>query len=68
MQDWSYMSQYDNIIPLEEPDIRSDIIADRIRRFTGDRARLKERQVQALRVTDELLNYDAIVARTLSIG
>jgi len=67
VQDCSYMNRYGSVTLLRESEIRSDVIADNIRELMGNMALLKERQAGALRVTDELFNYDAIVSKTLAL-
>jgi len=65
-QDPSYMNLYDNMIIVAQRDIRSDVIATHIREFSQNPALLKQRRASALRTSDELLNYDVIIAKTLS--
>jgi len=64
VQDCSYMNPYENIIMLDEPHIRADRIADRVREMVTNRERLAERQSAALRAADELLNYDKLILKT----
>jgi glycosyltransferase involved in cell wall biosynthesis len=68
VQDPAYMNPYGNVIILEEPDIRSEVIAVRIRELAGDPAHLATLQAAALRVSEELLNYDRLVPQTLGAG
>ena len=65
-QDPSYMNLFNNMIILPMADIRSDVIAERIRELMDNPANLRGRQSGALRATDELLNYDKIVLQTLT--
>ena len=67
-QDYSFMNFHGNMIVLDEDDIRSDVIAEKIRCLAGDRALLRERQAAALKAADEVFSYDKIVLRTLSDG
>ena len=66
VQDSSYMNVYGNMIILDEEDIRPDVLAANIHQFSTDRALLARLRVAALRATDDLLNYDKIVSKTLT--
>jgi glycosyltransferase involved in cell wall biosynthesis len=66
-QDPTYLNLYDNVIILERGTIRGDVIAEKIREMASDRTLLANRRAGARRVATELLNYDTIVARTLSL-
>jgi len=67
VQDSSYMNLYGNMVILDQDDIRCDVIAKRIREFAGDRVLLQRLRASALKASDDLLNYDTIVSKTLSL-
>lgn len=65
-QDPSYLNLYDNVVILDRANVRSDVIAERIRTLTTDRALLAQRRAAARRAADELLDYNTIVEKTLT--
>ena len=68
VQDPQYMNLYGNVIILDEPDIRSAAIAERIAELADNPARLAELRAAAFRVAEELLNYHHQVPHTLGVA
>jgi 1,2-diacylglycerol 3-alpha-glucosyltransferase len=64
-QDPSYLNLYDNMVIVAQEKVTSDVIAGEIRQFASDRVALQRRRASALQASDELLNYDKLVAKTL---
>jgi glycosyltransferase involved in cell wall biosynthesis len=64
-QDISYLNAYGNIIILREDDIRSDRLAEIIAAVASDRAVMRKMSEGATKVTNELLNWDKLIAKTL---
>jgi glycosyltransferase involved in cell wall biosynthesis len=64
-QDISYLNTEDNIIILRDDEIRPDRLATAIVDIIGDPSRMRAMSEGALRVADEHLNWDRLLARTL---
>jgi 1,2-diacylglycerol 3-alpha-glucosyltransferase len=64
-QDPSYLNKYGNIIILSKEDIRSDKIFEAIQSLITNPSRIRQMRTGAERVTDELLNWDKLVLKTL---
>ncbi len=66
VQNLAYLNVCGNMIILDEEDVRSDVIAARICKLAHDRAALDGLRACALKASEELLNYDKIVSKTLA--
>lgn len=64
-QDVSYMNLYGNILVLNHERSLFDQITEHLRALIEDPERLARMSAGALRVADELLNYDLLVKQTL---
>lgn len=64
-QDPSYMNLYDNVVILPRDQITPTHIAHHIRTMVEDSDLLRRRQEGALQTTEDLLNYDKLIAITL---
>jgi 1,2-diacylglycerol 3-alpha-glucosyltransferase len=64
-QDISYLNRYDNIVVLRGQDISVEGLASAIGRIVGDTRVAETMRQGALRVSDECLNWNALIARTL---
>ena len=64
-QDISYLNTERNIVILRKEEIRADRLAAAIADIVGDPGRMRAMSEGALRVADEHLNWDRLLARTL---
>lgn len=64
-QDVSYLNPHGNIVTLPREEINVSGLRDVIRRLIVDRARLRQMGAGARQTTDELLNWDNLVHKTL---
>jgi 1,2-diacylglycerol 3-alpha-glucosyltransferase len=64
-QDISYLNPYGNITMLGSSEIRSDLLAQHISRLIRDRSIMHEMGSGATRVSDELLNWNKLILKTL---
>lgn len=64
-QDMSYLNLRDNIVILDKDEIRTDRLAQEIRRIASDPALLKAMSAGAVEVANEHLNWDRLIERTL---
>jgi len=68
VQDPSYLNLHGNIIILEEKNVKADVIAKRICELAETPDLLNSLRNAALETSDELLNYDKIISKTLEIA
>lgn len=64
-QDISYLNTQGNIIILQQDEIREDRLTAAIAEVIGDPGRMRAMREGALRVADEHLNWNRLIARTL---
>ena len=64
-QDISYLNPYGNICILRREDISSEQLAQQISRLMEDRSIMVRMRAGANRVTDELLNWNKLILKTL---
>jgi glycosyltransferase involved in cell wall biosynthesis len=64
-QDISYLNAHGNIIVLARQHIDSESLAAAIARVVGDRGLRRRMSEGALRVSDEMLNWNTLIDKTL---
>lgn len=67
-QDISYLNLYRNIIILKKEDIQASQLRQAIEHVAGNPARMNEMCQGAIRVANELLNWDSLIWRTLQFN
>ena len=64
-QSISYLNLENNIVILPKQDIRSDKLAEAITKVISNPGRMREMSEGAMRVSNEHLNWDKLILRTL---
>lgn len=65
-QSIAYLNRFDNIIILEKKRITSEVIAEVITKLINDEALLNIMKMGAKKTTEEYLNWDKLILKTLS--
>ena len=64
--DVDYLNKYNNIMILDKHNITSDNIAHNIKLLVNNKSRLVEMKIGAKKITDELLNWNNLILKTLN--